>query len=365
MRKLTSYFLLLTSYFLYADYCIDPPDSTCSRCLKEYAVLYGAKPCLESCYNPCWQGNFTGSFLVWQALADGLEIAVDNAGEMINLDLNLRSKTRNFDFKWKPAFKAAVGIGFPCNDWNLLGEYTYYLSHMDTHVDASVFAGGAGLFPIWDIPGFFLTPIFKTADAHWKLKFNSADLSLGHSFFVSKHLSFRLHGGLKALFIDQRYNINYMSPNTGMLDQVLSLQFQFHNDARGGGPRIGVESKWYFPDDGGCILANIATSIALQQFRVSFHESDVVSSSPFLEMAKITHKFWLFRPCLETMLGYGWGFCFCRNNYFGMKFAYEAQLYWQQNMLYRLTEISNFGQGVPYQGDLILHGGTLTFEFNF
>lgn len=371
LLSILSFFLLTT---LFADEgCKEPfmapPDSTCSGCLTDFAVLHSSIPCIDRCHTPCWEGTFTASFLMWQAKEDGLNFAINNkAPSAPNFNLDLRGNNVKPDFKWKPAFKAALGIIFPACDWNLIAEYTRYYSHMNTNTRASLFGDGAGLLPAWDIPGFIdLDPTFQTANAHWKLKFNSADLSLGHNFFISKYLSFRFHGGLKGLIIDQRYFINYNSPLPGIFDQLLSLNFQFNNDSRGIGPRVGVESKWYFPGYGGHVLANIAGSSVLQQFRVSFHQNGLAAETFLQEQAKITHKVWVFRPCLEMLLGYGWGFCYgCKNDYyFGMKFAYEAQFFWQQNLMYRLTEVSVWGQGVQYQGDLVLHGGTLTFEFNF
>jgi len=370
MRKFL-FLIIVTSLFANDEsvYYKDLPDSTCSRCIPEYAVLHSSIPCVKSCHTQCWEGNFTASFLVWQAKEDGLIFAINNKGQTSTFDLNLRGNNVQPDFKWKPAFKAALGIIFPDRDWDLLAEYTRYYSHMNTYSRASVFGSGAGLLPAWDIPGFLNSPVFETADSHWHLKFNAADLSLGHNFMVSEHLSFRFHGGLKGLIIDQRYLINYNLPPPGLENQPFFMQFQLHNDSRGMGPRVGVESKWRFPDNGGHVLANVAGAIALQQFRHSFHEQDftVQGSGSLVENAKVTHKVWLFRPCLEMLLGYGWGFCFgCdRNYYFGMKFAYEAQFFWQQNLLYRLTEVNVWGQGVQYQGDLVLHGGTMSFEFNF
>lgn len=371
MRKFL-FLIIVTSLFANDEqsvYYKDLPDSTCSRCLPDYAVLHSSIPCAKDCHTSCYEGIFTASFLVWQAKEDGLIFAINNKGHTSTFDLNLRGNNVQPDFKWKPAFKAALGIIFPGSDWNMLAEYTRYYSHMNTYTRASVFGSGAGLLPAWDIPGFITSPVFETADSHWKLKFNAADFSLGHNFMISEHLSFRFHGGLKGLIIDQRYLINYNIPPPGIFSQPFFMQFQLHNDSRGIGPRVGVESKWRFPDNGGYVLANIAGAAVLQQFRASFHEQDFEAAgvSTLVENAKVTHKVWLFRPCLEMVLGYGWGFCFgCNSNYyFGMNFAYEAQFFWQQNLLYRLTERNVWGQGVQYQGDLVLHGGTMAFEFNF
>ncbi len=350
------------------------PDERCNRCPEEYGSLSSGFSCVNSCYNPschnpCLQGYVNLTFLMWQAKEDGLEFAANNTAPSAAPNINFDGKNISPDFSWMPAFKIALGAIFPSSDWSLISEYTFFFSKSSTSAKGKDVLNRMGLFPFWTvftIQSLAAPPLYARADSHWKLHFHTLDLSLGHDFAISRFMNMRFHGGVKGAIIDQRYLIQYKN-DQGVTDSVGLANIFMKNDARGIGPRFGIESKWHFPK-GNYLLANIASSLLYQQFRVFFKtDEELFPIGENLSELKNRESTWLWQPALEMLLGWGWGFCFGRErgSYFSIKLCYETQYFWEQNLLSRFNNYFIIANGIPSKGDLLLHGGNLAFQFDF
>ncbi len=306
------------------------------------------------------------SALCWQARVEGLAFGLKNDPLPNGAIGNVNGKLSTVKFHFEPAFKIDVGMIFSKRGWDTEFRWTRF----QTDTSTTITSNGAQIIPLWAFPSADITGQFRygSAKGTWNLNFNGFDVEMGYHPFLSPALSLRFHAGLKVGSIDQKFSAHYSGGTVVGLNALVSANADLTNSSIGTGPRIGFESKWEL-GKGFSLLGTFAGALPLWHFRVNRTDTDRNTQSSIASGIDVSSRmrFWIFRPVLETALGFGWQTCFgCERKFpFGLDVKYELQYFAEQNMMSMLVNPGLLSQTFFPRGDLIFHGAALTFYFGF
>lgn len=344
---------------------------------RDYGYLSSAWPNICS---PCpptgWGGSFDLSFLYWQAIEDSLDFAVKNNPILTpasNVYADMNGRLIGLHFKWDPAFKLNFSLIFP-NAWDVDARWTFFYTaskHTTAHA-ATVANTSSGIYPLWVLPqSYQVHPnVFARASGNWNLHLNTLDLELGANLFLSPKLQVRFHGGLKGISIFQLYRVKYFEGIDIGGAEALPCSATMKSRCYGLGPRLGFQGKWLFVKNWS-FLSDFAGSLTLGSFRVKRDEFDqALPDSRFpirTESSKFRETFYVYRPNLEALFGFGWDRTYGARGNFSVGFlaAYEVQSYWEQNAFPQLVSEPISFLNFSSRGNLYCHGLTTTLRLGF
>lgn len=188
------------------------------ECCEPVYCLVPSEP-IESCQLPAGYyqpatlalGNsfvnisLAGEFIYWQSNF----YAVDQIGTKVltlpNGDEHITNLFHNQ--RWKPGFKVALGLAFPCLDnWAVDVEYTRLHSSETNHFTADPLAGAVIISK--PLPQLF--PIASSAlRSHQKVDFDLCYLVLGRPLYSSKRILVNPGIGLQAWWLSRTTDLNF------------------------------------------------------------------------------------------------------------------------------------------------------------
>ncbi|MGE0671260.1 MAG: Lpg1974 family pore-forming outer membrane protein [Parachlamydiales bacterium] len=297
-----------------------------------------------------------GEVLYWQSSMDDLDFAIkSHSTTSIS-----HGHVEELDFDWDWGFRLGLGYKIPHDKWDLFLNYT----HVHAHAHGSAHRENGAIFPQWMAPFAVTVPAGQTlyatrAHAHWSANVNIADIELGRNCFAGKWLSIRPFMGVRALFIDQDFHVNYKGGTAvpvGNEDKV-----SIDNDFWGVGLRMGFDSLWGL-GAGWAIYGNGAASLLSGHFDIHQHEklkNDIrkVSISDDVDNVVVA---------AELALGIQWDYLFSKDRYhFGVKFGWEFNVFFDQNQMIRFVSDTSPGAFSRSNEDLTFQGLTLGLRFDF
>lgn len=321
-------------------------------------------------------------FLYWKADEDDLEYATKMVATPVTDHSDVSTKLLPLHFSWDPGFRLGFGYTFNHFDsWALNLSWTHIQNH--AHGSASALGTEAQvgdvntIIPIWNTLFQELTHGATKASAHWKVNFNTIDLSLGRSFFLSKRFVLNPFIGFRGALIDQHYKAKY---NTLILPAeeaptfTQELVFKAKNDFGGFGLRGGGEFLWHFNQHWN-LFTQLSGSALYGKFQVKMKNLNgqgliegEIPSSPLNFYA--SEKFWRVRLNFEESIGLGWETYFhCDRYHLSCRVAYELSQWLNQNELYYTFYFT--GQdtisSIPIrnEGNLSFHGIRAGVQFDF
>lgn len=333
---------------------------------------------------------FNLDFLYLQAREDGLEYAQKETYKSRGNPFVFNSKFEDLDFEWNPGFKVGVGYICPTDNWDMSASWTYL--HSNAHDSSSTndpTLQAEALRPNW-FP-IILGSIADKASAHWRLNYNIVDLEMGRNFFLGKRLSVRPHAGVKGIWIDQKYHVNYHGgfqyvDGTGFHTQFKDTSLKAKNDFKAVGMTLGADSEWSLSRQWS-LLANISGTLAYGRFAIREHFDGGFlvdaggGAGIIINDNELTNKesLWRLRPSCETELGIRWHVFFNDQKY---RVALEATynfIYWpnQNELMNTAVARDSLPLGVGeynlnsntialhQQGDLQLQGLKVELRFDF
>ncbi len=353
----------------------------------------------EQNYLNTWQGKSGNAtvhggpfidiaFLYSIAKIDGLEFVLKtdlNAPDGFPGILKIDGKYEDLDFKWKPGAQVKLGYILPCHDqWDASLTWTYLHSKARNSVSAQnfnpfSFSNTGVLRPSW-VP-ILLGSVADHAAAHWRLNFNTLDLSLGRNFFIGRFLSFHPYLGLRAVWIDQNYKVKYhgafsISDGTGGAGLLFqNSKLIAHSDFWAAGLLLGTDLKWALHRNFS-IIGKAAGSLVGGDFDLNqkIHGGIVVSGAetPIIvpETVVLKQDINSLRPNLEGQLGLEWQMFLKQNKYrIALSVNYFASYWFRQNEFLNL-DASNIGNDTNImpdrrEGDLQFQGGMLNLALEF
>jgi len=337
--------------------------------IKEVNV-HGTTGALNPTARPNLVGNgffATGDYLLWKAEEDGLDFAFStttaNAGE---IPIN-NGKLLEVHPKWSQGWRFGAGYRFPYDTWDLYLNWTHFFSK--AHNKATPPIGGL-LFDTLDdaltlVP--FTTDTVDDARAKFKLMYNTLDLELGRSYFISPRFSLRPHVGLRGAWISQNLDVIYGFTDTSG-SNIQNLQWHGDNDFRGIGVRAGIDLNFYF-NKYWSIYGKASAAVLYGTFSVTSQAEDAFEKV-YASLHESIHR---TRTTCQGAAGVQWESDLFKNRYhLTLSLGYEINEWFHMNQLRTLIETldttlaaSYFGQSIPRRGNLGLQGATVSARIDF
>lgn len=306
-----------------------------------------------------WDFNVQGGFIYWQAIEEGLDFAFSGDANADPLILpNLNQRIIGMNWKYKPGFKVGVGYGFDYDKWDLYVEYTRLHGSISTSSIEPNFSIGK-LRPIWlhFTNAVFIGPA-DSAQAKWEHDFDFLDAELARSSYVGTKLTFRSYFGVRAAWIDQKFNVTYQY-NTIDTDTFSNSK----SDSWALGPRVGLDTNWML-GYGFRLVGNVNAALLYTRYKFRHAEGNQqqLGTSQF-DMTVRSDSY--LRPSLDMLLGIGWGMYFAKNSWHIDFFAsYDYKAFWNQNMMRFYLEQTGTTTA-SFDHDLYLQGLTLMARIDF
>lgn len=313
---------------------------------------------------PCDPYNFyfNGSFIYWQPTQENMGLGLvsdDSSGlDLINGDII------QLDFDYKPGFKLGFGVVFDYDNWDSYLQYTWFRgSH---HVSSSLDRNNAftTLWPAWQMMPGAVQPQYKYGRESWKLRLDIIDWDLARNFYVGEKLTFRPFFGLRAAWIQQSLNVNYRNFDANFLAVWPSTHISQDSNSFGIGPRVGLNSSWMV-GYGIRIYANGEADILHTKYtKLRAHQESNVTTASILNINDDDAVY--LRAHIESVLGLGWGTHFSNDAwYVDLSADYGFQVFFDQNMFRNFVGDQNIGKSISPNGNLYVHGLTMTLRFDF
>lgn len=374
------FMVLFTSSFIFADSCM--PCDPCEPC-----------PCPE--FTPCpppsicafnapskiellcqWDLTISASFIWWEAKEDNIEPGVIKAGVNISpnptnyIPIQEQIIQSQMDYKYKPGFKVGLGVNYDCDNWRLYTEYTYL--HPSTSGSAVAEAPEDPITDSFISTKWWLLDVtepgrdFNSISTTWDLDVDIIDLELSRKYYVGNSLTFNTIVGLKAAWVGQKYTtkMQELDPDGAVYRE------KNETENWGVGPRMGLGTNWVFCN-GFRIFANGCASILFTKFttdtiNASLENAIVATLPPLTYSANYRGvNYCSLKPEADMSLGLGWGDNFCCNKwYFDVEVGYTFMMFWDQNQFHTFVDGENDFY-VRDEGNLILHGLTVTARVDF
>ena len=343
--------------------CEEEKEKDCSCCIKcqpEPACPVGCDVPREpetSGYNQkaninvCGAYDFfvTGTFLWFEAMQEQMELAIEAN------TTTKPGKVHDFNYDWKPAFKVGAGYNWNYDGWKTYIQYTRLsFSQSSTAIRN---ADHATMGQLWAAQLTSAQSVDR-AKSRWKLNFNIIDAEKSRPFYSGQKLTFNMHVGLKGGWIRQR--INFVARDANNVDYYANYKC----DSWLIGPRGGIYSNWLL-GNGFRFFGNGAASVFYQKFH-KLTALEPEANNPSTLAHGHTWKLEKINGSIEGILGLGVGTYFDRNRWhFDLSVAYEAQLYFNQNMPRVIYMYNVDDENSLKPGNLMLHGLNVTARIDF
>jgi hypothetical protein len=303
-----------------------------------------------SCYNASGSYDLTffvsGTYLFFQPLQKGTIFGFSNN----SLTESEISKAYDIDIKFKSGFKVSLGCMTSEDNWSFILNYFRFYSSKSKNIHQDAIS-------TWAFTSSLELPLMSQIKTRWKLSLNILDLLLTRPFYSGTHVIIYPSIGLKGGKIEQ----NYYSNSLRQSDQT---HFFSNNELESW--MIGLTSNVklkYIMINGFSVFANASASLLYQDFRVKNNQN-------FFLQNILTEDNWLnsisyINPCADISAGLEWGEYFSDNSlHLALLFGYEAQVYWNQNLINELKEYRR-NYYMQEAGNLYLHGIIAQLRLDF
>jgi hypothetical protein len=308
----------------------------------------------------CWDIYAEASFIYWQPLQENMEYAISSGGTSTDLDGTTAVPVSNnvvaLSPNYKPGFQVGLGMNFDWDNWDSYLQYTWF--HNSTSSSTNGPTGG-GVFPIYGLPfGTSMGSFFGTGTSNWNLKMDVADWQLARSYYVGTKLTFRPYFGARAAWIRQKYTQTFVRP----ISVVATVNISNKSTSWGIGPEAGLTANYLF-GYGLRMFGDFEADLLYTRYRTSVHQTNTVGTQDI----KVKQSgIGTVRPHTMLDLGFGWGSYFDNNNWHvDLLASYGFQVFWNQNMFRHFNDDVMAGNSFLPNGNLYVHGLTVTARLDF
>jgi len=336
-------------------------NSNCCRPINSFEQGHELRQCqMAAAYNAPARIDVRGSlgvyttlsYLYWQPSEDNLELGIVNSSATNDLPIN--GSVANLPFQYKSGAKVELGFFPPLDNWDLDILFTWLSGHIPAQASS---VGAGGLLPFWGHPDNIPDDVLS-GKSRWRLRLSVLDFVLGRSCYVGTNLTFHPYFGLRAAWINQKYNLQYSlaSLSYGSRDTISSVGF---------GSEAGLDMSWLL-GYGIRIIGEIETDLLLTRYNLRIKEENSAAPAGPLAVNLSQRHLYCLRPHLDTEVGLGWGTYFCNHNYhLDLSATYGFQIFWDQNMFRNFTSATAVGKSSVANGNLYIQGLTANLRFDF
>ncbi len=324
----------------------------------------------------------TLSFTYWQVMQGGMDLALPGQSSTITQPIPIGQvtlpATGHHVLYQEQSFKPGFQIGFGwsgCKDgWTLYGEYSWVRGTTHTSADApspgvsEINGVSVGAFGVWVptswLPGVYNANISTSISSKWKYGLDIADLQLSRPSYIGTRFVLEPLFGFRGLWIRQSLNIEANTfASTDVSAGERTAHYKSHSWAVG--PRAGFNGKWLL-GYGLRFIGDSSLSLLYTQYDVSQEVGAPELGALPLHVKLDDYN--ALRPNLDLSLGFGWGsYLYCRRFHLDFALTYDFSVFWQQNMMRYLADLTAdltaHPDGSP--SSLYLQGLTLKAEFEF
>ncbi len=289
------------------------------------------------------------------------------------------TKSRDLDWKWDPGVRAALGLVFDRDGWDLKGEWTYFHNNADRSKKVSSLdlvdsnnpsIGNQVLFSPWSInPG----DVYSSISTRISLNFNQIDLVIGRRFWNSRYLSLRPFFGTRGYWSSLRFNVrSNLDATSSAISTVIFKRDRerLRQSDWGVGFVGGLDSNWYFAEkwsfavkgDVALVYGKINQKRTSTQFQVdgNMQITTNIKSTYF-------HPLYAMLPMIDLGLGIQWESLLGNQDRFYLSFL----LGWENHFLLDYLRLDRSfedqdGHGVfAADGNLTMSGIVARAAFQF
>lgn len=364
------YPLIAVSLFFFSSIFSQTESDPCcpkARCAK---VCDPVQVCtMKPAYNApariavqgCWDVFTTGSFLYWIPSQENMELGfVSDTTTTPLLDADYVKA----DLTYKPGFKVGIGMNLDYDHWDTYLEYTWF--HGSQRTNLSLDSSGTKILHPYFIFPDATSSTYSRGNQDWQLRLDLLDFRLARHYHLGTALSFHPFLGLRAGWIRQNLNNGYFGETTGLIS-FPSVSVTQTSSSWGIGPRIGVESDWLL-GQGVRLYGTAAGDVLFSQYtRLNFSQvgtdaSGVSSDEYLIRQRDLSY----LRGHFDSEIGLGWGmYLDCNRWHVDFTAGYCFQLFFNQNMFRNFVDDVTRAKSLCPNGDLFIHGLTLTARLDF
>src|SRR3989344_299874 len=298
-------------------------------------------------------------FLWWQAGEEqGIRYAFNNSSEILD-----HGSIVTLDTSSDPGVRLGVGYNLNHDQWDLVGYWTYYHNSSTDSLSVPTNDVNLGLIPIFLNAVPFNVGFIKTV---WKLNYNAFNVDLGRAFYVSNALALRPYISSETVWIHRWFAADAKSQNPGLPLLAIDTPGKYRTRIKywGTGPRLGMNTKWYFGGTKFHFLSNLAFSLLYGKGKSHAMTSQAVNGIPDQTGVDLSEECWAVVPHMQLMLALGWEKCFCNDQFFTNFFVG-----WELNEFWHLASImlpSGFSAASTSSGESIyMQGLTARIQCEF
>lgn len=381
MKKLILLIITLFTATIFADpsCCEIVPKDCCEPSCPPCSCDTIPNPCCDF-LPPCLNCNLDSDspkrgvyfqFIFSQPEQDGLAYVVNNSASFGSNGLVAYP-----EFDWFVGARGGVEYTFCYDRWNLnINGMVINVNSKDRQrqdvVDQTNFneqSNGKGLIPVWAHPDSYSGNLkgvrYTNANVKWEQQFYALNIMLGKKFCISRKISFLPSFGLSNLIILDTYKARCKDGKIFPIDpsnttlRPLSSYSRNDQDTFGIGPRVGVDTHWYFFQNAN-FFAGAYGSLYYSYFYTKRHDINnfqIQSGAPSVDELRLKHDFSSIKPAIELMLGINYEHCIvCKNltpKLIRFSFGYGIEYIWKQNQFIQFDDAVNDGNFFTLQGDL-------------
>ena len=336
--------------------CIETPKT-----ISPSTCAYNAPAKIDtSCGTNLW---LSLSFIYWQVKEEGLTLGhylSQNTEETVTINNPI-----NISFDYTPGFKVGMGYNLERDDWTVYLEYTRLKSNNTFTKDISdTFGNNTWLESSW-LNNINSDGSYSFLKSKWEIDYNIFNLTIGRPFYLGKKVLCKPFYGLKAGWMDQKYNIESIDKNKIDVSITNKYFVKDNQDTWLIGPYSGIDTDCLL----GCNLRlynSISGSLTYQNFKTKINEACPVQvNNPTENIFKGKNIISALTPNIKLSLGFGYGTYFSNNKlHIDITAGYDFQYFWEQQMFNHL-QTSNSYLSNSGLSDLMLHGFTASMTLNF
>ena len=296
----------------------------------------------------CWDLFATASFIYWSPSQDNMELGIVSQTDTLYA---LHGDEINLDTAYQPGFKLGFGTNLKQGNWDMYLQYTWFRSKQETSESLAA-ADGKVLLAAELIP--LSGHRFLDGKEDWRLYMDLLDLELGKHYSVQTDLFFRPFFGLRAAWIRQNLETDYLNESTGKNQHNISIVQKSNSWALG--LRTGLSTDWmvgkcfrvYGNGNGDLLFTQYSNLSTKQQGTTT---TGALASNSLYAVKQ--HNINCVRGRLELELGLGWGTYFSNNNrYVDLSAGYGFQIFFDQNMFRNFLDDTALAKSISPNGNL-------------